>query len=104
MIARKSAKLNGMLKKLTKAPLFVKMYCQIVISFFLLAMNRNNKMKLKLSNVRLKEIYYYKRRGIDQYPIFSRIPYFSAKKHTTVVLKLEVLGQKGLFFVTYAAY
>ena len=38
-----------------------------------------------------------KRRGIDQYPIFSRTPYFSAKKHTTVVLKVEVWGQKGSF-------
>ena len=38
----------------------------------------------------------YKRRGIGQYPIFSRTPYFSAKKHT-VFLKVEVLGQKGSF-------
>ena len=42
-------------------------------------------------------LYYNKRRGIGQYPIFSRTPYFSAKKHTTVFLKVEVLGQKGSF-------
>ena len=39
----------------------------------------------------------YKRRGIGQYPIFSRTPYFSGEKHTTVVLKVEALGQKGSF-------
>ena len=31
-----------------------------------------------------------KRRGIGQYPIFSRTPYFSVKKHATFVLKVEV--------------
>ena len=31
-----------------------------------------------------------KRRGIGQYPIFSRTPNFSVKKHTTFVLKIEV--------------
>ena len=36
-------------------------------------------------------------RVIPQYPIFSRTPYFSVKRHTIVVFKVEVLGQKGAF-------
>ena len=35
-------------------------------------------------------LYEYKRRGIGQYPIFSRMPYFSSKKHMTVALKVDV--------------
>ena len=37
---------------------------------------------------------HFKRRGIGQYPIFSRTPYFYAKKHTTFVIKVEVLGKR----------
>ena len=37
---------------------------------------------------KLKNVYMYT--GIGQYQIFSKTPYFSAKKHTTVVLKEEV--------------
>ena len=55
--------------------------------------------KIQSISLETRNYYYisYKRRGNGQYPIFSRTPYFSAKKHTTVVLKVEVLGQKGAF-------
>ena len=39
----------------------------------------------------------HKRRGIGQYPIFSKPPYFSSKKHTKVALKVKVWAQKALF-------
>ena len=41
--------------------------------------------------------YLNKRRGIGQYPKFSRTHYFSAKKHTKGVLKVEVWAKKALF-------
>ena len=45
-----------------------------------------------------------KRRGIGQYPIFSRAPYLYAKKHTTFVIKVEVWGKRLFFFAIHAAH
>ena len=43
-----------------------------------------------------------KRKGIGQYPIIT--PYFYAKKHTTFVIIVEVLGKRLFFFAIYAAH
>ena len=44
-----------------------------------------------------QSVYNDKRIGIGQPPIFSRAPYFYVKKHTTVVLKVEIWTNKGYF-------
>ena len=43
------------------------------------------------------QLIYDKRRGIGQYPIFSRTPYFSAKKYTFALKVPRGLSQKGSF-------